>query len=104
MKIIILLSVFQSLASNAVSGVVIGLCLAFPVLIIATSNVIVGLMATVTILIITISVCAVIPMAGWKLGVSDGVWLLGRGRCGVVWCGVVWCKVECGEIGSAKYV
>jgi hypothetical protein len=62
--------VIQSLVSSAVIGMVIGLCLAFPILVVATSNIIVGLMATMTIVIITVSVVGVIPMAGWKLGVS----------------------------------
>ena len=56
--------------SSATVGVVIGLCLALPILIIATGNLIVGLMATLTIVVITVSVIGVIPMAGWKLGVS----------------------------------
>ena len=65
----------QSLSSSAVQGVIIGLCLAFPILVIATSNIIVGLMATVTICLITVSVIGVIPLAGWKLGVGDTILL-----------------------------
>ena len=48
----------------------IGVGVALPILIIATGNVIVGVLATLTIVLVTVSVVGVIPMAGWKLGVS----------------------------------
>ena len=48
----------------------IGVTVALPILIFATQNWIVGLMATGTIVVITVSVIGLIPMAGWKLGVS----------------------------------
>ena len=52
-------------------GIVLGICLAFPVLIIATNNLIVGFIATIVICLITVCVIGVIPLVGWKLGVSN---------------------------------
>lgn len=61
---------FQMLAENAVFGVVLGVGLAFPILVIATKNIITGFLATFTMCCSTVSVIGVIPLAGWKLGVS----------------------------------
>ena len=61
---------FQTLVSSAVLGILIGLCCALPILTLATHNIVIGLLATLTICCITVCVVAVIPMAGWKLGVT----------------------------------
>ncbi|KAK2158902.1 hypothetical protein LSH36_162g08051 [Paralvinella palmiformis] len=63
----------ETLTSSAVLGIVIGLCVALPLLILATSNIILGLMATLSIICVTVGVLAVIPMAGWKLGVLESL-------------------------------
>ena len=60
----------EVLVQNAIIGVVVGVCVAFPILIIATHNIITGTLATLIIMIITTSVLGLIPLAGWKLGVS----------------------------------
>ena len=62
-------SYLKMLTSSAVVGIVIGLCVALPLLILATSNVIIGLLATLTLCCIIVCVVAMIPIAGWKLGV-----------------------------------
>ena len=57
------------MAFSAAQGIIIGLLIAFPILVIATMNVVVGALATLTIGLITLTVLAFIPIAGWKLGV-----------------------------------
>lgn len=61
---------FQKLVSSAVIGIGVGIVFALPLLVIATQNVIIGLLATGVIVVITVSVIGLIPLAGWKLGVS----------------------------------
>jgi hypothetical protein len=61
---------FQMLAKNAVYGIIIGVSLALPILIIATRNIITGCLATFTMCCSTVCVIGVIPLGGWKLGVS----------------------------------
>ncbi len=51
-------------------GVGVSISVALPILIFATHNALVGLAATITIALVTISVIGVIPLAGWKIGVS----------------------------------
>lgn len=51
-------------------GIIIGVTLAFPILTLTTMNVIIGFFATMSICCTTICVIGVIPLAGWKLGVS----------------------------------
>nr|KAG5700686.1 hypothetical protein BaRGS_029051 [Batillaria attramentaria] len=58
----------SSLADNAILGIVLGVCLAFPVLVLSTCNVINGLLATLTICCVTVCVIGVLPMAGWNWG------------------------------------
>lgn len=48
----------------------IGLGLSFVVIFIGTTNIITGLIATALLAAITACVVAVIPLAGWKFGVS----------------------------------
>ncbi len=50
-----------------------GICLALPVLVLATQNIIIGSLATLVIACITICVIGVIPLVGWKLGVLVSV-------------------------------
>ena len=59
----------QKLVSTALIGIVVGVCFALPILIIATQNIITGLLATGVIVCITTSVIGLLPLAGWKLGV-----------------------------------
>lgn len=61
---------FQRLAWNAITGIIIGLALAFPILTVATMNWIVGLLATLSLCFTTLCVVGFIPMGGWKLGVQ----------------------------------
>ena len=62
---------FQNLNLSAFQGILIGLGLALPILIIATKNFIVGGLATLTIALVSFSVVAFIPILGWKIGVSS---------------------------------
>ncbi|CAH1792544.1 unnamed protein product [Owenia fusiformis] len=59
----------ESLVTNALTGIMIGISIAFPILVLATMNILVGLCATLNLVCITVCVVGVIPMAGWKLGV-----------------------------------
>jgi len=67
------LSYLQTIADNAVFGIVVGILLAFPILTIATQNILIGLFATVSMCCSTICVIGIIPLMGWKLGVSRAV-------------------------------
>ncbi|XP_064604053.1 protein dispatched homolog 3-like [Liolophura sinensis] len=67
------LKVQQTLARNAVQGIIIGICLAFPILVLATQNLVLGFLATLTICCITVTVVGLIPMVGWKLGVLESL-------------------------------
>lgn len=66
---------FQSLSDNAILGITVGICLAFPVLVLSTQNIIVGFLATLSICCVTVCVIGVIPLAGWSLGVGGRVML-----------------------------
>ncbi|XP_060601881.1 protein dispatched homolog 3-like [Ruditapes philippinarum] len=61
------------LVDNAIYGIVIGLCLACPILIIATGNVITGLLATFSLCCTTVCVIGVIVLGGWKLGMIEAM-------------------------------
>ncbi|XP_002736516.1 protein dispatched homolog 1-like [Saccoglossus kowalevskii] len=67
------IKVQKTLADSAIKGIIYGIVLAFPVLVIATQNIILGTMATVSIALTTVCVVGVIPMAGWKLGVLESL-------------------------------
>ncbi|XP_061167576.1 protein dispatched homolog 3-like [Saccostrea echinata] len=60
--------VLKKLADNALLGIVIGVCLAFPILSLSTMNFVIGFLATFSICCTTVCVIGVIPLAGWKLG------------------------------------
>ena len=62
----------QALSQSAVFGVVLGLCIALPVLILATMNLITGLFATLIIGCNTAAAIGVLPLANWKLDVRPG--------------------------------
>ncbi|XP_060082462.1 uncharacterized protein LOC132561782 [Ylistrum balloti] len=62
------LYVQKEMEKNAVTGIAVGVSLAFPILCLSTMNVIVGSFATLSICCTTICVIGVIPTAGWKLG------------------------------------
>lgn len=61
---------FQTLASSAVTGIIVGLLSAWPILVLTTLNFIIGTIAAVTIGLVTACVVGLIPLAGWKLGVN----------------------------------
>lgn len=63
----------QELLKGARIGIVIGLTLAFPVLVFTTCNWIIGILATLTIALITICVVGLIPLVGWNLGVMESI-------------------------------
>ncbi|XP_060070535.1 protein dispatched homolog 3-like [Ylistrum balloti] len=67
------LKVQKVLVDSALRGIAIGICLAFVVLTIATKNIIIGFLATVSIACVTVTVVAIIPMVGWKLGVLESL-------------------------------
>ena len=58
------------MTNSAIFGIVLGIVCALPILILATQNVIIGFLATLCICCCTVCVIGVIPLAGWKLGVS----------------------------------
>ncbi|OWF55417.1 protein dispatched homolog 3-like [Mizuhopecten yessoensis] len=58
----------KEMEKNAVTGIAVGVSLAFPILCLSTMNVIVGSLATLSICCTTICVIGVIPTAGWRLG------------------------------------
>ena len=64
------LTLFQSLANNAIYGIAIGVSVAFPILVIATRNLVTGFLATLSMASSTVCVIGVITLGGWKLGVS----------------------------------
>lgn len=55
---------------SAILGLVVGITVAFPILALTTLNVVIGFLATVCIGLVTTIVVGIIPLAGWKLGVS----------------------------------
>ena len=65
-----LLSTRQELATNAQLGIIIGICIAFVVLVVATMNIITGLFATLLIACVTVSSLGVLPLAGWRIDVG----------------------------------
>ncbi|WAR02491.1 DISP3-like protein [Mya arenaria] len=58
---------------NAMYGIIIGVCLAFPILVIATGNIITGLLATFCMCCCTACVVGVIPLGGWNLGLVESI-------------------------------
>ena len=58
------------MANNAIFGITLGILCALPILILATQNIIVGVFATLSMCCCTVCVIGIIPLAGWKLGVS----------------------------------
>ncbi|XP_045187392.2 uncharacterized protein LOC123545146 [Mercenaria mercenaria] len=67
------LIVSEMLAKNAMYGIIIGVSLALPILIIATRNIITGCLATFSMCCSTVCVIGVIPLGGWKLGVLESL-------------------------------
>jgi len=67
------LRVQGELLKGARIGILIGLTLAFPLLVFTTCNWIIGLLATLTIALITICVVGLIPLVGWNLGVMESI-------------------------------
>ncbi|KAI0208212.1 hypothetical protein LSAT2_007121 [Lamellibrachia satsuma] len=67
------LTLQKTLLTTALTGLGVGLGIALPILIFATANVITGLLATCSIILSTLSVVAVIPLGGWKLGLMESI-------------------------------
>ncbi|XP_013379632.1 uncharacterized protein LOC106151089 [Lingula anatina] len=67
------LKVQENLANTAITGIAIGIGIAFPLLVIATGNIIVGFLATLTMCMVTVCVVGMIPLLGWKLGVLSSL-------------------------------
>ncbi|KAK3092687.1 hypothetical protein FSP39_005902 [Pinctada imbricata] len=63
----------QVLAESALQGIVVGLSLACPILIITTMNFVIGIIATIYISLVTTCVIGIIPLVGWKLGVLESL-------------------------------
>ena len=57
--------------TDCILGGSICLAVVFPASLLTTGNVIVSLLSTLTICLITVAVVGVIPLAGWKFGVSS---------------------------------
>ena len=75
-KTVLLFSMFpflQVLVRSAVTGIITGLCLTLPLLIIMTTNWIVALLCCMTISFITVGVVGIIPLVGWKLGILESL-------------------------------
>lgn len=64
---------WQVLVRSAVRGIITGLCLTLPLLIVMTTNWIVALICCLTISLITVGVVGIIPLAGWKLGILESL-------------------------------
>ncbi|XP_013396220.1 protein dispatched homolog 1 [Lingula anatina] len=67
------LAVQELLNNQALLGIVIGVAIAYPILIVATMNIITGTLAVLTICFITASVVGTVPVVGWKLGVLESL-------------------------------
>ncbi|XP_069117661.1 protein dispatched homolog 1-like [Argopecten irradians] len=67
------LKVQKTLVDSALRGIAIGICLAFVVITVATQNIVIGFLATVSIACVTVTIMAIIPMVGWKLGVLESL-------------------------------
>ncbi|XP_061195977.1 protein dispatched homolog 1-like [Saccostrea echinata] len=63
----------EVLSDSAYLGIIIGLSVALPVLIITTMNFIIGFLAWVVIALVTVCVLGSIPLLGWKLGVLESL-------------------------------
>ncbi|KAL5008655.1 hypothetical protein ScPMuIL_014236 [Solemya velum] len=63
----------EALVDSAITGIIVGLCLALPILVIMTMNVVIGVLATITISLVTVCVVGIIPLAGWRLGVLESL-------------------------------
>ena len=64
------------LAVTAFEGIILGMGIAFSILLMATQNIITAFMATFTIACSTVCVIGIIPLCGWKMGVSIGFVLI----------------------------
>lgn len=59
----------EELTRNALTGIMLGMIIAFPVLVIATENIIVGSLATLSIGLVALGVIGFIPVFSWELDV-----------------------------------
>ncbi|WAR18412.1 DISP1-like protein [Mya arenaria] len=67
------LFVQKTLADSAITGILVGLLSAWPILVFTTLNIAIGTIAAVTIGLVTACVIGIIPLAGWKLGVLESI-------------------------------
>ncbi|ESO86162.1 hypothetical protein LOTGIDRAFT_167395 [Lottia gigantea] len=58
----------REIQRNAITGVILGLCLTTVILVISIHNIITSLLAALTICIVTVCVIGTLPIIGWKLG------------------------------------
>ncbi|XP_062590675.1 protein dispatched homolog 1-like isoform X2 [Saccostrea cucullata] len=63
----------EVLSDSAYLGIIIGLSVALPVLILTTMNFIIGFLAWMVIALVTTCVLGSIPLLGWKLGVLESL-------------------------------
>ncbi|KAK3088168.1 hypothetical protein FSP39_015614 [Pinctada imbricata] len=63
----------EILVTYAVNGLVIGLCIALPILVLTSMNFVIGLLATVVIGLVITCVVGLIPLTGLKLGVIESL-------------------------------
>ena len=61
---------FQILATSSIIGILVGLSSAWIILILTTFNYVIGTLAVIIIGLVSACVIGIIPLAGWKLGVS----------------------------------
>ncbi|XP_062590695.1 protein dispatched homolog 1-like isoform X2 [Saccostrea cucullata] len=68
-----MIRVQEVLSESAYFGILIGLSVALPVLVLTTMNFIIGFLAWVVIALVTVCVLGSIPLLGWKLGVLESL-------------------------------
>jgi len=55
----------KAFVTSAISGIIIAMCFAFIILLVATRNIILALMAIICVSIVIISVLAIMVLKGW---------------------------------------
>lgn len=63
----------RAFVTSAIQGIIISMCFAFGVLLLATRNIIQSVLSLLCVTIIIISVVAIMAMKGWQLGVSESI-------------------------------
>ena len=65
-----LVYILQVLVQATYEGIAVGMTVAFFILLLGVQNILTTIIATVTIACSTICVVGIIPLCGWKMGVS----------------------------------